>query len=257
MNEIGRPRGEGSGGDRPSPGGPLPLVAVLLAFLVGPLGVGLAIWWLRNRSGEPSQRSLARTAVVIGVLQTLLVMVVVLVLAGRHEEAPGSPTAPSSTSTASARQTPTRNYPTTPPPSAPTGTPPAPMPPTATSLAEFVPASVYQYEWQAAGDDAAALEAGAVAAVAGTFDADDQAVTARMAQWPTPADATSFALAKAMDDFGDSPPLAEGAIRSGAGHYWYYERDGVGTLYWYLGSFSAEFSGQPLDVQEFFVNFPK
>lgn len=72
-----------------------------------------------------------------------------------------------------------------------------------------------------------------------------------------PEEAASHALARAAADYPGQSPLAEGQILFGAGYYWYFESSGVGTVYWHHGKFSAEFSGEPREVQEFFLRFPK
>lgn len=133
----------------------------------------------------------------------------------------------------------------------------APIARPATSLEGFFPQAVDSFIWASSGEDAQALAAGARAAEVGTFTAEDRAVAAGMAEWQAPEQAAADARARAAADFPGQEPLAEGDLRDGAGHYWYFERDGVGTVYWFLGNRSAEFTGAPPTVQLFFLRFPK
>lgn len=249
----------GGSGDH-SPGGsgvratdPAPLIALVVSLLVGPVGAGLAAWWLRNREGTPTARNLAKAAIAVGLVQTLLVGWLLFGGIGSGDGA--QPPRPDATSA------PTPSYPSTPPPSAPPPNPSAtPVPPNATSLDEFVPEGVGPYQWEPSGTDTDALAQGATEAVEGTFSSEVPAgaqFPVRMAEWPSAAEAAAHAQQRGEASFPGVAPLGEGPINSGAGHYWYYERDGVGTVFWYLGQFSAEFSGEPRDVQEFFLAFPR
>lgn len=250
---MGNTRSTGSSGraSAPSGAGSLPVLALVAAFLIGPLGIALAAWWLVRRPTDPRGRALAWAAIAVGALQTIVVTFLLLPGApGRNPDAVKAPDPAASTWT----------YPTNPPPSAPITDPSVtltPIPPTATSLEEFVPETVDSYDWVASGEDTEALDAGAEDAQQGTFTTDDDVVEAGMAEWATPEQAADQARARAEADFPDQEPLAEGDIRYGAGHFWYYEQDGVGTVYWYYGKFSAKFSGSPYEVQEFFLRFPK
>ena len=156
--------------------------------------------------------------------------------------------------------TPSATYPTTPPPSGPNlapGVTPTPTPPSATSLEEFVADEVGGLGWEGAGADDDALGSGATDAERGTYAADDQRIDAALSEWPTPEAAEAHARARAARDFPGAQPLADGPIASGAGHFWYFERDGRGTVFWYHGRFSAQFSGDPHEVQDFFLRFPR
>jgi len=234
--------------------GRLPVIALVLAFLVGPLGAALGWWVLRGRPGGDRGRGLAVAAIGVGLVQTVVVSVL---LATGALPAPGSRPEPTPVSTS------TWTYPTTPPPSGPPVDPnsptPTPVPPTATSLEEFVPDDVDSFDWQSGGEDSGEIEAGATQAEQGTFTSDGEAITAGMAEWASPDEARARAQANAAAQPEGSVLVAEGPIRSGAGYFWYYERDrgAVGTVFWYYGKFSAQFSGEPNEVQEFFLRFPK
>lgn len=151
-------------------------------------------------------------------------------------------------------------YPSTPPPSAaiPDATStPTPTPPAASSLKEFVAEGVDSFDWSGKGDDSVAIDEGAVGAKVGTYASNDSSIGAAMAEWKTPEDAAAHAKLRAERAFPGVAALGDGPIAGGAGHYWYFERDGKGTVFWYHGRFSAEFSGDPMEVQEFFLRFPR
>lgn len=206
------------------------------------------------QGGSPSRG--ARTLRVVALVALLVAVVTGALLLSRalgRDEVDGEAATPEPV-------TGSWTYPSNPPPSGPVVEPsvsPTPIPPTATTLEEFVPEAVDSFDWSASGEDAEAIAAGARAAEEGTFTTEDDEVTAGMAEWDTPDQAADNARTRAAADFPGQEPLAEGEIRNGAGHFWYYERDGVGTVYWYHGRFSAEFSGAPYTVQEFFLRFPK
>lgn len=234
-------------------GGPeadrLPLFALLAAFLVGPLGVILGVWALsRGGRGVGTGRGLATAAVVVGLVQTVVVAAFVVPGLSRT---PPSPAAPTNTPF---------TYPTTPPPSGPVVDPtvtPTPAPPSASTLEEFVPEKVDELEWGGGTTDQDTLDQGASQAETGTFTGDDENVEAAMAEWPTVEEAAAAAERAGSDAFDPAELRSEGPIRGGAGYFWYYEKDGRGTVFWYHGKFSAEFSGEPEDVQFFFLRFPK
>lgn len=151
-------------------------------------------------------------------------------------------------------------YPTTPPPNTPPPNPTAvqtPQLPTASSLEEFVPEDVDGYDWDSTGEDTGAVDAGAEAATKGTYTSGDETIDSGMAEWADQAAAEADARARFAREFPGEQPIVDGQLRYGAGHFWYFEREGKGTVYWYLGKFSGQFTGTPMDVQEFFLRFPQ
>ena len=241
---------------RPAPSGPssgmppdaLAGAALVLAFLIGPLGAGLGAWWLARRPDAGRLRVAAQAAIVVGILQTVVLAFLFFGRTPVDGSAPGTSPSPSPT------------YPSTPPPNSPKPDPsvtPTPVAPTAATLEEFVPPSIDSFEWDKTGVDQEALDAGAQDATQGNFTADDETITAGMAEWATSEEASAHAQESSQADFPGVEPLADGPIQSGAGHYWYFERDGVATVYWYHGKFSAQFSGDPMEVQELFLRFPR
>lgn len=247
----------------------LSAVALVLSFVVGPLGAALGGWQLARRGGG---RKLALAAVIVGIVQTV-------VIAGLA--ATGAFSGPASRPSAGPTAT-TFDYPTDPPASGPVPEPssptagsaqpggptrepgsPATKPAapgnasTAASLEEFVPEETGGYQVDDRAADPEAMDAGATRAERAQYkDADDE-VDAAMAEWPTPEAAEAFIRSRSQADFPGVAPLGEGPIASKTGYYWYYEKDGVGTVYWHQGRFSATFIGEPYEVQNFFLAFPK
>lgn len=227
----------------------LPTAAVIAAVLAGPLGLALGAWWLtRNRDPRTPGRTAAFAAVIIGALWTVGAGVGIgLGIAARSSTPSTDPSAWTYPSTAPANT----NFPVD------TATP-TPGTPTATSLDEFVPAEVSTFTWEGR-DDPDTVAAGAQAAETGTFTSDGEVIQAGMAAWDSAGTASAHAQQAASERFASGDLRGEGTIRSGGGHWWYYQRDGEdrATLFWYFGRFSAEFTGTPLEVQEFFLSFPK
>lgn len=226
------------------------LVALVTAFIVGPLGVALGAWALsRIRQSGRKGRGLATAAIAVGLIQTVA-------LVGWGAGFVLSPATPGESE--SGEPVPTWTYPSTPPPSGPVESPSqTPAPPAATSLEEFIPPAVDNFEQADFEDDSDTLDAGATEAQQGTFTSGDDVIGVQMSQWPTAEDASRHAQESAARDFDAASMLTSGSIRSGSGQYWYYEKDGQATVYWYDGTFSAQFSGKPMEVQEFFLRFPK
>ncbi len=155
--------------------------------------------------------------------------------------------------------TPTASYPTTPPANTPYQTaPPSPTPPTAENLEEYIPTEFDGYTWDAGDEDPTAMESGAVSASSGTFQSDDEALTANLAEWGSEEEAAAFAQQRGEEENPGQTPLVDGDINSGAGHYWYYAIDDqTGMIYWYFGTFTGQLRGDPYSVQEFFLAFPR
>lgn len=240
MTDPYAPRGEN---DRVS------IVALVTAFIVGPLGIALGAWALSRlrRSGQKG-RGLATAAIAVGVVQTVA-------LVGWGSGLVSGPTEPEQTQSS---PVPTWTYPTTPPPSGPIEQPSTtPTPPTASSLEEFIPPAVDNYSPGDFEEDTETLDAGATEAQQGNFTSGGDVIGVQMSQWPTAEDASRHAQESAAAQYDAANMLTSGSIRSGAGQYWYYEKDGKATVYWYDGTFSAQFSGKPMEVQEFFLRFPK
>ena len=229
-------------------GGRLPLVALVASFLVGPVGVALGIGALRQPARTSRDRGLAIAAVVIGIVQT--VVVGWALIAGGAGAGPSTP--PATTNT----------YPSTPPPSAPVLEPsesPTPKDVKADKLDEFIAPGVDSYDWAAGGTDESEKAAGAVEAEQGTYTADRELINAAMAEWPSVEQARDRAKQNADAEAGAKGwrLVSNGPLGSGTGYFWYYEKDGVGTVFWHYGKFSAHFTGSPNEVQEFFLRFPK
>ena len=120
------------------------------------------------------------------------------------------------------------------------------------------------YSWEANDSGIEALDAemsdGVVDVSSGEFVSDDDSLAATFAQWGTPEEAEAYVDALRSDELGIGP-LVDGDIDSGAGHFWYYARnDGdqeIGVVYWYSGTITGKLSGDPREVQQFFLRFPK
>ncbi len=228
--------------------GRLPLVALIAALLVGPVGVALGVGALRQQSRTPRARGLAIAAIVVGAVQTIVV--------GWALITGGAGIGPASTSPPAA----TNTYPSTPPPSAPVLEPsesPTPKDVKADNLGEFIAPGVDSYDWAAGGPDAAETAAGAVEAEQGTYTADSELINAAMAEWPTVEQARERAQRNAETEAAGWRLVSDGPLGGGTGYFWYYELDGVGRVFWHYGKFSASFTGSPNEVQEFFLRFPK
>ncbi|NLI85410.1 MAG: hypothetical protein GX440_08485 [Propionibacterium sp.] len=162
-----------------------------------------------------------------------------------------SPQAPSSTASSNDSTSSSTYSPYTPASASPT-------PPTATDLQGYIPAEFDGYTWDPSDDDPTAMEAGAVTASSGTFQSDDQALLANLAEWSSVEEAAAFAQQRGEDENPGQTPLVDGDINSGAGHYWYYALDDqTGMIYWYFGTFTGQLRGDPQSVQEFFLGFPR
>lgn len=225
----------------------LPLWALLSAFVVGPLGVGLGVWSVAEKRRAGARVSaLAVAAIALGIVQT----VAVASWAGAGGPGlPGSPT-PGSTSTP-------WTYPSTPPPSgpatpAPSVTPTKPLP---TTIEQVMPPSVGPYQAKDFAEDKPTVEKGAVAAQTGTFTSSKESIGATFSQWPTEAAAARHARESGDATYGADALRGTGKYSSG--DWWYYELNGKGTVYWTEGTISAAFTGDPYEVQDFFLGFPK
>lgn len=230
--------------------GRLPLVALVAALLVGPVGVALGIAALRQQSRTQPGRGLAIAAIVVGAVQT--VVVGWALIAGGAGAGPASNPSPAATST----------YPSTPPPSGPVLEPsesPTPKEAKAENLGEFIVPGVDSYDWAVGGADDEEKAAGAVDAEQGTYTAKDELINAAMAEWPTVEQARERAQHNAETEAAAQGwrLVSDGQLGRGAGYFWYYEKDGVGSVFWHYGKFSAHFTGSPNEVQEFFLRFPK
>ena len=136
----------------------------------------------------------------------------------------------------------------------------SPTPPTASDLEGYIPNEFDGYTWENSADDPSALEAGATNASSGTFQSNDEALNANLAQWATEEEAAAYAQQLGADENPGSSPLVDGDINSGAGHYWYYpldDSDQQAVVYWYFGTFTGKLVGDPYSVQEFFLAFPR
>lgn len=227
----------------------LPWAALVASLVAGPLGVVLGAWSAvsARRAGARIPR-LALAAVAVGIVQTVLVGSWLVsqgaLLTGPKPGATVTPTSPSMT------------YPTTPPPSGPAGPPPTSASPSALpTTIEEVPAKVDTYRADEFRDDEKTVQEGAVAAKTGSYSSPRDTIGATYSQWPTAGAAMAHAQQAGVDEYGADALRASGSINGGK--YWYYELDGRGTVYWSQGLISASFTGEPRQVQEFFLRFPK
>ncbi len=226
----------------------LPLIALLSALVVGPLGMALGAWSLigSRRRGRPLPQ-LAIAAVALGAVQTVvLVSWAVTAFPGLRPSSGPTPV------TSSAAWT----YPTTPPPSGPVSPPPPTTPgPLPTSIDQVTPPKVDTYRADQFTPDQTPVDQGAVAAKTGSYTGPQATIKVKLSQWKTATEAAQHAERTGSAEYGASSLRASGTIAQGK--YWYYELKGQGTVYWNEGTISASFTGKPLEVQEFFLSFPK
>lgn len=236
-----------AGTDSPDKLARLPLWALLSSLVVGPLGVGLGVWSVADRRRAHTKvPGLAIAAIALGLVQTVAVA----------SWAAGGPGLPGADPTPLPASTPW-TYPTTPPPSAPVDPVPSETPTKAppSSIGEVMRPTVGPYEAKDFSEDKAAVEKGAVAAQTGTFTSSDETIGAAFSQWPTEAAAAAHARAAGNATYG--PDALRGSGSYSSGDWWYYELDGKGTVYWTDGTISSSFTGDPYEVQDFFLGFPK
>ena len=224
----------------------LPLIALISAVIAGPLGIGLGAWALaRARRMAVSLPALAVAAVGIGIVQTSAVTI--------WAASGGGPLNSSLTSSATTSEW---TYPTTPPPTGPAN--PSPEPPSRprpTNIEQIAPPRVNTYEAKGFSADPGPVTAGAIAAERGNYTSPKDTIGVTVAQWPTEAEAQTHAQEGGVSDYGPDALRTSGVVSFGS--YWYYELNDKGTVYWNQGNFSASFTGKPLQVQEFFLSFPK
>ena len=224
----------------------LPLVALVSSLVVGPLGAGLGVWAVvrSRRAGRPNP-ALAVAAIVLGIVQT----VGITVWAVSRGSVPQSGPTPAVSTTA-------WTYPTTPPPSGPANPPSqTPTRPQPTSIEQVVPPKVERYQATSFSPAPSTVHQGAVAAKTGSYTNARDTIGAAFSQWPTAEAAARHAREAGIADYGADALRTSGNVSCGA--YWYYELNGVGTVYWSQGTISASFTGKPYEVQEFFLSFPK
>lgn len=106
--------------------------------------------------------------------------------------------------------------------------------------------------------DDLAIEAGAQEALVGTYAAGPVELEVKASEWVSEDAATDYAEAVRSEeaDFGtliDSGPVGVPA----RGTYWYYEKDGLSTIVWVQDGSVFQAQGEPLWVQDFFVQFPR
>lgn len=224
--------------------GRLPVVALALAVLVGPVGAGLGAW-LAVRARRAGQRVslLVGAAIAVGIIWTVAAAVLISSLAS------AVPTpAPNST------PTPSRTYPTWASPSQPTIVVASPVRPLPTSLPSYVPATVGPYKAAEAAPDQGTVDKGATSANTASYSTAKKSVHVVTAEWPSAEAAEAYVKAQAAAQFGAGPARVTAPIPSGA--MWYYAVDGQGTLYSFQGRFTMIVTGEPGAVQEFFRQFP-
>ena len=107
--------------------------------------------------------------------------------------------------------------------------------------------------------DPGPVAAGAVDAATTTYGNGQASIDVAASSWADPAAATDAAQqAIAQAGFDPAQPAAGGDVGVPAiGEYWYFERDGVGHVFFTSGVGAVHASGDPYWVQEFFAQYPR
>lgn len=221
-------------------------VGIPVGVLVGPVGIVLGILGLRRADSSTSRR-LARVAIAVGVVQTLLLGALVWGLASGNfgagaMRASGVPSAivvggETVTPTFSPRPSPVYTPPTTP------ADPAQPLAP-ATVPGGFTAENVRP--------DPDTVADGAVDAVTATYSGPRENIELRQSAWGTPEEAEQHAEAVR----GDSTGLL---VKTGTvgvppeGNYWYYDENGQSTMVWTQGTIVGIATGPADDLQMFYL----
>lgn len=237
-------------------------VALILSVIVGPVGVILGAMALRRaaQTGQGS-RKIASAAIVLGVLQTIVVLLLVRPGTGPNEPPLPSTTGSSSSETSTFSET-GGPSPSTNTPSTSTTSPSVDESPTAGPAPEeldpILPPNVAGFVANGFVEDPGALASGAESAYTGSYSSGDEELQMSASVWGSPGLAAQFLAAEADAAFTGEEMLDAGAVGDPAvGEYRYYESQGVATIFWNIGPYAARVSGDPYRVQEFFVQFPK
>lgn len=223
-----------------------PLMALIAAILLGPVGIALAMVQRRaDRHAGERPSGLTTVALVVGVVQTLA-------LAGI-----GVNLLRTDISTAKERSVVERAVDNrTPGPRASSTLPPpeeGETEPEAAAISDYLPSEVAGMTTGPVTDEADTLAKGAESAVRTTYTKRDRTIEVRTARWPSDTAAEEAVTAIQSELAGaDFTKTGEfGAPRVGT--YWYYERAGVGTLLWIQDGHVSRATGDPMTVQEYFT----
>lgn len=123
---------------------------------------------------------------------------------------------------------------------------------------ELLPPSVAGLDASAAVADDPAIEAGAREALVGTYRAGPVELAVKASEWPSEEAATDFAEAVRSEETDLGTLIDSGPVGvPPRGTYWYYEKDGLATIVWVQDGAVYQTEGEPLWVQDFFVQFPR
>lgn len=243
-------------------------VALVLSAIVGPVGAILGAMALRRaaRTGQGSRR-IASAAIVLGVLQTIVVLLLVWPGTGPNDPPLPSTTGSSSSETSTSGETSPSGEtsgpsPSTDTPSTSTTSPSAEESPTGGPAPEeldpILPPNVAGFVADGFVEDPGAMASGAESAYTGSYSSGDEELQMSASVWGSPGLAAEYLAAEADAAFTSEEMLDAGAVGDpSVGEYRYFESHGVATIFWNIGPYAARVSGDPYRVQEFFVQFPK
>lgn len=243
---MARQQGQKSAQGDPGTGG-APLAALVAAVIIGPVGAAMGYRQRvsARRHGRPAPR-LSTVALVVGLVQTLVVGGAIGSMLVRGNEITDQKVAIEQSIDSR-----------TPGPRAESTLPPEPTPTeTGGRIDDYLPTQVAGMDAGEVHPDTGALDAGAQSASTTTYTDSQGSIDVTTSRWPDTV-AAGDALARAQAALGDFQLIKTGPAGSPAvGTYWYYELDGVAKLLWIQGANVSSVTGEPMQVQTFFVRFP-
>ncbi|MBS1698137.1 MAG: hypothetical protein JST25_07005 [Actinobacteria bacterium] len=225
----------------------LGLIGIVAGVIVGPAGFVLGVIGLR-RAESSRARALAITAMIVGLVQTLVVAALCWVwVTGDHR--PGAAEAggvPSQIVVGGNTVEPTfspRPSPVFTPPATPSESEPPPFAPD-TVRGGFTAEDVRP--------DPDAEAAGALKAVDATYSSDGDGIQLRQSEWASADDAQGFVQGLRDDAVGQ-------LIKTGTvgvppeGEYWLYDDEGQSTMVWTQGATVSVATGAASELQMFYI----